>query len=1094
MEVFAALRQGLLRALLAIAAIGALAGCSGSNCNPVAPIEPTLVSLSIGPPYARLPAGYSQQYVVSAIYSDGSKRQLSASQVVWSSRNAAVASISTKVSGTANSLSQGETTITATLDGISTSSTLNVTAAVLVSIELTPAGASVPAGIAKPYQATGIYSDGSHHDVTAAVTWNSSVSGIAAVSNAAGSNGLVNTLATGSTVVSATLNGISASTALTVTAPVLVSIAVTPSASSLPKGLTQQYIAAGTFSDGTHEDLTTSVAWTSSAPSAASIAPGGLASANSLGSTTITATLGNVSGSTPLSVTAATLVSIGVTPSAASVAKGLQPQMTAVGVFSDGTTQVITSPAVWTSSNATVAEINNAGVYSGLATALAIGTTTLTATYQGVSGSTALTVTAATLQSIEVTPSHPSIANATAEGFTATGIYTDGTTQNLTQTATWNSSAPTVATVSNAAGTQGVATSVSVGSTTITATQGGISGSTPLNVAPAPLISIAVTPATASIPNGTAEAFVATGNYADNSTQILTTAATWSSSATGVATVSNATGSNGLASSKGIGNSTITASYQGVSGTASLAVTAAVLQSIVVTPSNRSIANGTNEPFIATGTYTDGTTRDLTTTATWTSSSPSIATISNSVGSVGIAHGVALGSTTITATHNGISGATGLNVTAAVLVSIAITPASPTVFVGVTQPFIATGTYSDGSTQDLTASPSLVWASSATSVATENNAAPTQGQLTPLTAGTTTVSATVGSISGSAIVTVALREYAYVANRTDGTISPYLVGNSGALTPLGSGTVSSGGTSPFSIAVDNTRGNLYVTNIDGGSSPLTQFSIGANGILTQTATYTTNFYNAAYLTFDRTRSYLYVANLFTPTHGSVNEYQIASDGTLTYLGSVTQGFTTPFHLVVDPSNRWLYVLSAGTGEIAQLSLNASTGALTYLSSITIPGGGANAFVPELIVISGSHAFVSAQYNGSTTTTNGEVMEYSIDQTTGALTLVNTVTAGVYARSILLDPTGTYVYVANVYGGSISEYSVTANGLQPLATLPTGAGSQPSALNTDPTGRYVYASLQGTNQIFEYSINSDGTLNFLSSTTTGVGPDWVATGN
>jgi hypothetical protein len=41
---------------------------------------------------------------------------------------------------------------------------------------------------------------------------------------------------------------------------------------------------------------------------------------------------------------------------------------------------------------------------------------------------------------------------------------------------------------------------------------------------------------------------------------------------------------------------------------------------------------------------------------------------------------------------------------------------------------------------------------------------------------------------------------------------------------------------------------------------------------------------------------------------------------------------------------------------------------------------------------------------------------------------------------------------------------------------------------------VYASLQGTNQIFEYSINSDGTLNFLGSTTTGVGPDWVATGN
>jgi YVTN family beta-propeller protein len=122
------------------------------------------------------------------------------------------------------------------------------------------------------------------------------------------------------------------------------------------------------------------------------------------------------------------------------------------------------------------------------------------------------------------------------------------------------------------------------------------------------------------------------------------------------------------------------------------------------------------------------------------------------------------------------------------------------------------------------------------------------------------------------------------------------------------------------------------------------------------------------------------------------------------------------------------------------------------------------------------------------------MEYSIDQTTGSLTLVNTVAAGVYARSILIDPTGTYVYVANVYGNSISEYSVNANGLQPLATISTGAGSQPSALNIDPSGQYIYASLQGTNFIDEYSISPDGTLNLIDTTATGNGPDWVATGN
>jgi 6-phosphogluconolactonase (cycloisomerase 2 family) len=191
------------------------------------------------------------------------------------------------------------------------------------------------------------------------------------------------------------------------------------------------------------------------------------------------------------------------------------------------------------------------------------------------------------------------------------------------------------------------------------------------------------------------------------------------------------------------------------------------------------------------------------------------------------------------------------------------------------------------------------------------------------------------------------------------------------------------------------------------------------------------------------------------------------------------------------------VLSAATGAVAQYSIDSSTGQLSYVSVITIPNGGVNAMIPELIAIdaSGTHAYVSAQYNNVQNTTNGEVMDYSIDQTSGNLTLVNTVAAGVYARSVLIDPTGTHVYVANVFGDSISEYSVDpVNGLQLLTTISTGAGSNPSALNLDPTGQYVYASLGGTNSIIEYSFNPDGTLNFLSSVATGSGPDWVSSGN
>src|SRR5262249_2218351 len=82
--------------------------------------------------------------------------------------------------------------------------------------------------------------------------------------------------------------------------------------------------------------------------------------------------------------------------------------------------------------------------------------------------------------------------------------------------------------------------------------------------------------------------------------------------------------------------------------------------------------------------------------------------------SEGRATSAAPGATTITATDpgTGINGATTLTVTAAVLMSIAVTPANPSIALGRTQQFTATGTYSDNSTQDLTAS--ITWSPSST--------------------------------------------------------------------------------------------------------------------------------------------------------------------------------------------------------------------------------------------------------------------------------------------------------------------------------------------------------------------------------------------
>ncbi len=434
----------------------------------------------------------------------------------------------------------------------------------------------------------------------------------------------------------------------------------------------------------------------------------------------------------------ATLVSIGVTPANPNLPQGLTRQFTATGTYSDSSTQDLTAQVAWGSSNTGVATIDSAG----LATSVAAGTPTITATLGLVSGNTTLTVTNATLSSIAVTPTNPSIANGTTRQFTATGTYSDFTTQDLTTQVTWSSSSTAVATISNAGGSQGLATSVAAGGP-ITIT---------LTVTAATLTSIAVTPTNPSIAKGTTQQFTATGTFSDSTTQDLTTQVTWSSSATGVATISNAGGSQGLASSVAVGSTTITATLGLVSGNTTLTVTAATLSTIAVTPANPSLPLGLTRQFTATGTFSDSTTQDLTTQVTWSSSSPGVATISNASGSKGLATSVAAGTTIITATLGSVSGNTTLTVNAVTLVSITVTPANPTLTKGTTQQFTATGTYSDFSTQNLTTS--VTWSSSKSAVVSISNAGGSKGLAKAKRTGTATIRATLGSISGSTSVTV----------------------------------------------------------------------------------------------------------------------------------------------------------------------------------------------------------------------------------------------------------------------------------------------------------------------------------------------------
>jgi hypothetical protein len=173
----------------------------------------------------------------------------------------------------------------------------------------------------------------------------------------------------------------------------LVSIAVTPDTIEIDAGTEQQFTATGAYSDGTSKVITTEVTWTTSSPEVASISPDGVATGLAAGTSTITATYGGTSGTAALTVTAttpATLVSIAVQPNPVTIVAGTDQQFTATAIYSDGTSEVITTGVTWTTSSPSVASVIRK---KGIAKGHTAGTTTITATYGTLSAGATVTVT-----------------------------------------------------------------------------------------------------------------------------------------------------------------------------------------------------------------------------------------------------------------------------------------------------------------------------------------------------------------------------------------------------------------------------------------------------------------------------------------------------------------------------------------------------------------------------------------------------------------------------------------------------------------------------------------------------------------------------
>jgi hypothetical protein len=552
----------------------------------------------------------------------------------------------------------------------------------------------------------------------------------------------------------------------------LTSIEITAVSPTIAPGTSTLLKVNGFFSGlSTPIDITAQATWSSASPNVADFittANPNRVTGKIAGPAILTATVKGVSSNFTITVSSATLTALTISPAAPSIAKGLTTQFVASGTFSDSTTQDLTFDAAWASSAPAVATVSDAAGSKGFAQTLAAGTATISATLGVVSGTTLLTVTVPVLQSITVTPANPSILSLSSGSFQATGHFSDGTTPDITSQVAWSSSNTAIATITT---TGGSAKTLAQGTTSISATLPsvpGVSGATNLRVTGGNLTGFTVSPTTVTLVKGTVARLTATGTFNNGVTTVsrdITKLITWSPANTNFATVTTPGGNlallNALAVTPFGTTTTITATVTAPSGTltnatnpTTLTVTAPVLQTLVITTTNPNLIAGITTPFTATATFNDGSTQDVTTSATWSSNNSAIASVDNTTQLTrGRIRGVAAGTTTISATYGDVpftSPPITVTVTAPALISLTL-PAAVSVASGNQVPFTATANY-NGTSQDVTTD--TIWSIDNPNVAVLADSTNQPGQVVGVDSGTATLTATFGGKTQTTIVTV----------------------------------------------------------------------------------------------------------------------------------------------------------------------------------------------------------------------------------------------------------------------------------------------------------------------------------------------------
>jgi uncharacterized protein YjdB len=443
--------------------------------------------------------------------------------------------------------------------------------------------------------------------------------------------------------ITATSEGRSGSTAVTVTPVPVGTVSVAPAAKNLTVGTSTTLVATVKDANGT---IVTNrvVTWTTSAPLIATVSSTGVVTAVAIGGpVTITATSEGKSGSSDITVTPVPVGSVTVAPTTTGMIVGTTTTLTPTVRDSNGV--VVTNRVVtWATSDPLIATVSSTGVVTAVGVG---GPVTITATSEGKSGSGTVTVARVPVGTVTLPATSTLVAG---QSTTLAPVVKDANGVVVTdRVVTWTSSNTAVATVS----ASGVVQSLVTGTTRITATSEGKSGFTDLTVTPAPVGTVTLAPTPTTVASGSTVALVATVKDV-NGTTVTDRVVTWQSSDDLIATVSP----TGVVTGQLVGTVTITATSEGKSGTASVTVTPGPAATVTVTPPTASVKDGANVQLAATAADAKGnpiTGRPF----TWGTSDSGVATVNAS----GRVTGRKAGNVTITATLDGKSDSSLVTVT-----------------------------------------------------------------------------------------------------------------------------------------------------------------------------------------------------------------------------------------------------------------------------------------------------------------------------------------------------------------------------------------------------------------------------------------------